>query len=368
VLKHELQKKMQLNKLSLVNFKNFSQADFNFSSKINCFVGLNGVGKTNLLDSIYYLSFTKSYFNHIDNQNIKHEEDFFVIQGEFLKDEKKEDIYCGLKRSKAKIFKRNKKEYQKFSEHIGLLPIIMITPNDHNLITDLSEERRKLIDSIISQFDKHYLNNLIKYKRILNQRNTLLRQFAEKKYFDQTSLEIWDDQLIETGENIFHSRKLFLDNFTPIFQEYYDFISNRNEKVELIYKSQLLENDFKTLLNNNLEKDRILTHTSCGIHKDDLSFKLNNHSLKKSGSQGQQKTYLLSLKLAQFEYLKKQTKLTPILLLDDIFDKLDSNRIEQIINKVADSNFGQIFITHTNLDSLELILKKINIDFSIFQI
>jgi len=359
---------MQLKKLALVNFKNFAQAEFNFSSKINCFVGLNGVGKTNLLDSIYYLSFTKSYFNHIDNQNIKYEEDFFVIQGEFLKEQKLEDIYCGLKRSKTKIFKRNKKEYQKFSEHIGLLPTIMITPHDNNLITDSSEERRKLLDSIISQFDKIYLDNLIKYKRILNQRNTLLKQFSDKKFFDKTSIEIWDEQLINVGENIFDSRKNFLENFTPIFQNYYNFISNNNEKVQLIYKSQLNENSFKTLLDNSLEHDRILLHTTCGIHKDDLVFKLNGYNIKKNGSQGQQKTFLLSLKLAQFEYIKKITKINPILLLDDIFDKLDNNRIEQIISKVADDSFGQIFITHTNIINLEQILKKINIDYSIFEI
>jgi len=359
---------MQIEKISIVNFKNFAQAELNLSAKINCFVGLNGVGKTNLLDAIYYLSFTKSYFNHIDTQNIRHSEDFFVIQGTYNVNDIKEEIYCGLKRNKNKVFKHNKKEYEKFSEHIGFLPAIMITPYDNSLILEGSEERRKLIDSIISQYDKLYLHNLIMYKRILNQRNTLLKQFFEKHYFDYSSLEIWDEQLIEIGNEIHQKRKEFLVEFLPIFQKYYNFISDKKENVSLKYQSQLNETEFKTLLFENLEKDKTLQYTSVGIHKDDLTFKLDNFALKKNGSQGQQKTFLISLKLAQFDFIKNTKKIKPILLLDDIFDKLDNNRVEQIIKLVSDDNFGQIFITHTNLEVMESILRKINIDFSIFEI
>lgn len=359
---------MYLEKISILNFKNFSQADLNFSQKINCFVGLNGAGKTNLLDAIYYLSFTKSYFNYIDIQNIKHGEDFFVLQGHYCIEDLKEEIYCGLKRNKHKVFKHNKKEYEKFSEHIGLLPLIIITPNDNSLILEGSEERRRLIDGIISQYDKIYLNNLLKYKRILNQRNTLLKQFYEKHYFDRSSLEIWDEQLVEIGNEIFEKRKEFLMDFMPIFQKYYSYISDNKEIVSIIYQSQLSENNFKSLLEEKIEKDKVLQYTTVGIHKDDLEFKLSEYPLKKTGSQGQQKTFLISLKLAQFDFIKQTKKFKPILLLDDIFDKLDNNRVEKIINLVADDNFGQIFITHTNLERLEIILSKINIDFIIFNI
>ncbi len=359
---------MILKKLSLVNFKNFSNIEFNFSSKINCFIGLNGVGKTNLLDSIYYLSFTKSYFNHVDSQNIKYDEDFFVIQGEFMKNENDEDIYCAMKRNKTKIFKRNKKEYEKFSEHIGLFPVVMITPNDTSVIYESSEERRKLLDGIIAQFDKNYLENLIKYKRILLQRNTLLKNFYEKRFVDRLSLEVWDMQLVETGNIIFQKRKKFIDNFLPIFKNYYNFIADNKENVELIYDSQLQDNDFNTLITNNIDKDLRLTYTSCGVHKDDMIFKISGHSLRKNGSQGQQKTFLLAIKFAQFDYIKTITKIKPLLLLDDFFDKLDHQRTQKIIEKAAEDSFGQIFITHTNSQDLEIFIEKINKDYNIFNI
>ncbi len=358
---------MYLQNLSLINFKNFEQAELQFLSKVNCFVGNNGAGKTNLLDAIYYLSFCKSYFNSIDNQNIKHNENFFLIQGNYYRDEKIENIYCGIKRNQRKIFKRNKKQYNKLYEHIGLLPCVMISPADNYFITEGSEERRKFIDGVVSQFDKQYLKDLINYNRALNQRNKLLKDFSKNtNSFDLETLEIWNEQLINLGKKIYNKRVKFINELTPIFQKYYDFISIGNEKVELVYQSQLHNADFQELLNSSLEKDRILQYTTTGVHKDDLSLKLEKYPLKKFGSQGQQKTFLLALKMAQFDFIKKIQNYKPILLLDDIFDKLDAQRVKQIIKLVADNNFGQIFITDTNKDRVESILSDISIEYKLF--
>ncbi|MEA3317346.1 MAG: DNA replication/repair protein RecF, partial [Bacteroidota bacterium] len=359
---------MHLQKLSIINFKNFEQLELSFSQKINCFVGQNGVGKTNILDAIYYLSISKSYLNSIDSQNIKYENDFFVIQGDYLRSEKTENIYCGLKRNHKKQFKRNKKEYQKLAEHIGLLPIVMISPLDNILITGGSEERRKFINGVISQYDKKYLTNLISYNRALTQRNKLLKIFAKNNSFNKESIEIWDEQLINLGESIFTKRKEFIEKLIPIFQKYYKHISTNAEKVSLEYKSQLNDNNLRNLLSMSIEKDRILQHTSNGIHKDDIVLNLHEHPVKKSGSQGQQKTLLVALKLAKFDFIKNIINYKPILLLDDIFDKFDVNRVEQIINLVSENNFGQIFITDTSQDRLKNMLKGITINYKIFAI
>ncbi len=352
---------MYLQELSLINFKNYSQSELEFSPKINCFIGRNGVGKTNLLDAIYYLSMCKSYLNPIDSQNIKYDEDFFVLQGDYLLKDTHESIYCGLKKSKKKQFKRNKKEYQKLSDHIGLLPVVMISPLDNSLILDGSDERRKFMDSVISQYDKVYLDNLIRYNRALVQRNKLLKDFYQSRTFDEDTIEIWTDQLVALGEKLYGVRVKFVEELIPIFQEYYTRISGDKEKVKLVYDSQLHESEFKDLLNNSIEKDRIVQHTTVGIHKDDLILTLEGHPMKKAGSQGQQKTYLVSLKLAQFDFIKEISGFKPILLLDDIFDKFDKNRVRQIIELVAENHFGQIFITDTSEDRLEVILEEINI-------
>ncbi|OFX20514.1 MAG: DNA recombination protein RecF [Bacteroidetes bacterium GWA2_31_9b] len=359
---------MYLKKLTLINFKNYNELELSFSSKINCFIGRNGVGKTNLLDAIYYLSMCKSYLNPIDVQNIKYEEEFFVIQGEYERNEKIEAIYCGLKRSKKKQFKRNKKEYSKLSEHIGLLPIVMISPLDNNLIIEGSDERRRFMDSVISQYDKDYLENLIRYNRALAQRNKLLKDFYLSRSFDSETIDIWDEQLITIGEKIHSTRVKFVEELIPIFQEYYNFISESREKVELVYESQLFEGEFRELLKNAIDKDRILNHTSVGIHKDDLILSLNGFPMKRAGSQGQQKTYLVALKLAQFDFMKKISGFNPILLLDDIFDKFDKQRVKKMIELVAEHHFGQIFITDTNQSRLEPILKEIDIVHSLFEI
>ncbi len=359
---------MYIQELSLVNFKNFEHAEFKFSESLNCFIGNNGAGKTNLIDAIYYLSFCKSFLNPVDAQNIRFDQDFFMIQGKYTRLDSEESIYCGLKRNQKKIFKRNQKEYKKLSEHIGLLPLIIVTPSDTNLISGGSEERRKFVDSVISQYDAVYLENLIRYNRALQQRNNLLKQFAGSYDFQTETLEIWDDQLIKYGQQIHASRVAFIDKLQPVFQKYYELISGGKETVGLKLQSDLTENDFEQLLKLTLTKDRLLQYTTTGIHKDDFEFKLADNPIKKFGSQGQKKTYLVALKLAQFDFMKEISGLTPILLLDDIFDKLDKYRVEQIVKLVADDHFGQIFITDTNREHLDQMIASLETNSCIFTI
>lgn len=359
---------MYLQSISLINFKNYEQAEFGFSPKINCIVGNNGVGKTNLLDAIYYLSFCKSFFNSIDSQNIRHGQEFFVVQGNYDRQDKNEDIYCGFKRSQKKQFKRNKKEYERLADHIGLLPLVMVSPYDINLITEGSEERRRFIDSVISQYDKQYLYDLIKYNRALAQRNSLLKDFRKNRTFDKDALEIWNEQLIGLGVGIHQKRVGYINEFLPIFRKYYEFISGGSEVANLVYQSQLNEGDFREHLQNSVEKDLAVEYTTVGIHKDDLQLILGEYPLKKEGSQGQQKTYLLSLKLAEFDFIKQINGIKPALLLDDVFAKLDSLRTKQIMTLVAENHFGQIFITDTNKKHLEDILSDIGIEYKFFEI
>ncbi len=357
---------MYLRKLSLVNFKNFDSKTFNFEKKINCFVGQNGVGKTNILDAIYYLSFTKSYFNPIAVQNIQHTKNFFMVEGEYTINDRRETIICSLKKGQKKLLKRNGKAYDKFSEHVGQIPLVIISPYDRDLVTDGSDARRKFIDGVISQQDKTYLKDLIAYNKVLSQRNALLKYFAANRTFDAVNLEVYNEQLISYGSNIFDKRRIFLEKFIPIFNTKYQIISNDKEQVDLIYKSQLLISSYRDLLNKNLEKDKILQYTTVGIHKDDLSFEIGNYPVKKFGSQGQQKSYLIALKFAQFEFIKKQSNLIPILLLDDIFDKLDEHRVSQIIDLVNKDEFGQIFITDTHSERIEKILEQSNKSYQIY--
>ncbi len=359
---------MYLEKITLINFKNYEQLDLELSPKINCFVGNNGAGKTNLLDAVHYLSFCKSYFNPIDSQNIRYSADFFMIQGQFFRLGEQENIYCGVKRNKKKNFKRNKKPYRKFSEHIGLIPVVIITPNDTALILEGSEERRKFIDGIISQYDKTYLEKLIRYNRALNQRNQLLKAFAQNNKFDATSIEVWDEQLADLGQYIYLKRVDFIDKLLPIFKKYYELISLQAENINLTYQSQLHKQNLKSLLKTNRKKDLTLEYTSVGAHRDDLNFSIEGHALKKNASQGQQKTFLIALKLAQYDFIKEVIHFEPVLLLDDIFDKLDKNRVEQILKLLVDNHFGQIFFTDTNQQRLENILNKVGGDYSVFYI
>lgn len=357
---------MFIRNLAVVNYKNLIQADLQFSSKLNCFIGNNGVGKTNLLDCLYYLSFCKSYFNLPDSQNIRHSEDFFVLQGKYDCGGEPEDIYSGFKSGHKKVFRRNRKEYERLSDHIGLLPLVMISPADSTLIQGGSEERRRFMDSVISQYDRQYLDWILKYNRALLQRNNLLKFFSTHP-FDSDSLEVWNEQLILTGEKIFKKRIEFLDALLPVFQKYYDFICNGHEKVQLDYQSQLNHSEFRKLLQDSVAKDRALQYTTAGIHKDDLELKIDHFPIKKLGSQGQNKTYLISLKFAQFDFIQSVNRVKPILLLDDIFDKLDSARVGQIVKLVSDTHFGQIFITDTNREHLDGIIHEVGgADYKIF--
>lgn len=362
---------MFLKKISLLNFKNYADASLVFSEDVNCFIGNNGVGKTNFLDAIHYLSFCKSYFNASDFQNIKYGSDFFIVQGDFNIENSEDTIYCSVSLHQRKIFKRNKKEYNRLSEHIGLFPGVVISPEDVNLINDSSKIRRKFIDSVISQYNRQYLNCLINYNKVLEQRDSLLKYFAESGSYDVHSLEIWDKTLIDSGKLIFKLRQEFLKNFIPLFQKYFRVISNEAENVTLEYESQLNHLSFEDLLHNLLAADRAAQRSTGGIHKDDLIFKLGGHPIKISGSQGQQKSYLIALKLAQFECIKNTMPAAsgaPILLLDDIFDKLDNLRIQSLMQLVSSHHFGQIFITDTDENRIRTVFNKINVDLKLFKI
>ena len=359
---------MILKSITLTNYKSFSAKTVDFDPKINCFIGPNGIGKSNVLDAIYHLSFGKSYFNPISSQNIKHGEDFFAIKGSYKNESKEEVVIINFKKNDKKVIKKNNKKYEKFSDHIGFIPLVIISPSDRNLIAEGSDIRRKFIDSVISQSDKKYLENLINYNKILTQRNSLLKLIFKNKNFDKQTIQVYDSQLESIGEKIHMKRKMFLNDFIPVFKDKYKSISNNNEDVDIRYKTDLEFDKLSVLLQENIEKDMFLQYTSKGIHKDDLVFNINDYSVKKFGSQGQQKSLLIALKLAQFDFLKSQNKNNPILLLDDIFDKLDKNRVKQIINLVSADDFGQIFISDTDEERTIESIKEINNSNKIFKL
>jgi DNA replication and repair protein RecF len=359
---------MHLRNLNLLNFKTYSELDIDLSPKLNCFVGNNGVGKTNLFDSIYYLAFCKSYFNSLDANNIRHSCDFFMIQGDFVLDGQAERIQCALKRDQKKRIRRNDKEYQKLADHIGLIPLVMVSPADTSLILEASEERRRYMNGVISQYDRQYLDDVIRYNKALTQRNRLLKDFSRQRYFDEDSLFIWDDQLSILGERIFKSRKDFISQLLPIFQYYYDYISGGHEQVELKYQTQAGIRPLSDLMREAHAKDKQMQFSTVGIHRDDLVLELSGYPMKQQGSQGQQKTYLVALKMAQYDFLKKISSVRPLILLDDVFDKLDANRVTQIIKLVSEDHFGQIFITDTNLTHLQSILSGLTVESRLFSV
>lgn len=358
---------MWLKRISILNYKNLEQVELSFSRKMNCIIGKNGMGKTNLLDAVYYLSFCKSATNPVDSQNICHEQDFFVIQGMYETDlQEPEEVYCGLKRKQKKQFKRNKKEYTRLSDHIGLIPLVMVSPSDSQLIAGGSEERRRFMDVVISQFDREYLDALIRYNKALVQRNTLLKSVLEP---EEELMTVWEEMMAATGSVVYQKRKAFIDEFIPVFQSYYAFISQDREQVSLSYESHAAQGELLQLIRESRQRDRIMGYSLKGVHKDDLVMQLGDFPIKREGSQGQNKTYLIALKLAQFEFLKRTgSQTTPLVLLDDIFDKLDALRVEQIVKLVAGDSFGQIFITDTNRDHLDKILKKIEGDYKLFEV
>ena len=364
---------MILEKLSLINYKNITEATLELSPKINCFIGQNGVGKTNVLDAIYYLSFCHSANNPIDSQVIRHGEEFFMIEGEYSGqltvdsyDYLKLSVSCGMKRGQKKHFKRNKKEYKRLSEHIGLIPIVVVSPSDTLLIEGGSEERRRLMDMVISQYDSTYIEALNRYNKALQQRNTMLKAEEEP---DIDVISIWEEQMASAGEHIYKCRDAFVKEMVPIFQRYYETISGNQEKVALNYISHCQRGPLLEVIQRDRFKDRAVGYSLHGVHRDDLEFMLGDHLMKREGSQGQNKTFVISLKLAQFDFLKRtNSKTTPLLLLDDIFDKLDARRVEQIVNLAAGDEFGQIFITDTNRDHLDQILSASSHDYRIFHV
>ena len=356
---------MILKRISILNYKNLEQVELDFSPKMNCIIGQNGMGKTNLLDAVYYLSFCKSATNAIDSQNVKHNQEFFVIQGSYMTDAGDvEEVYCGLKRKQKKQFKRNKKEYSRLSDHIGFIPLVMVSPADSELISGGSEERRRFMDVVISQYDKEYLEALIRYNKALMQRNTLLKAEYEP---DEELMNVWEEMMAATGEVVFRKRMEFINEFVPTFQSFYSHISQDKEEVNLSYESHAMRGDLLQLIRESRQRDRIMGYSLRGVHKDDLTMQLGEYPIKREGSQGQNKTYLIALKLAQFDFLRRTgSNTTPLLLLDDIFDKLDASRVEQIVKLVAGDRFGQIFITDTNREHLDKILQKVDGDYKLF--
>lgn len=347
---------MILEQITVLNYKNIRQHNLHFSPKINAFIGENGIGKTNLLDGIYHLGLSKSYFNTQSVQNILHGEEFYLLEGSFLKDQRNEHLVFSFKKGQKKTLKRNGKNYEKISEHIGSFPVVIVSPYDADLISQGSEERRKFLDTMLSQLSAPYLEQLLHYNRTLAQRNALLKLFASEQYFDPVSLSIYDQQLAYHGSKILQERKNFLEEFVKLFVAQYQQLSGGKESVSVSYQSSLQEENFLNSLQRSLEKDKTLGYTSQGIHKDDLLFTLSGYPIKKFGSQGQQKSFLIALKLAQFQLIRNKTNTTPLLLLDDIFDKLDPQRVSHLLQIVHSNQFGQVFLSDTDKERTQGIL------------
>ena len=358
---------MILKKISILNFKNIREASLELSPKMNCLIGHNGVGKTNFLDALFYLSFCKSSLNPVDSQIMTHDSDFFMVEG-LYEDEsgKQTDVYCGMKRGTKKHFKRDKKEYKRLSQHIGLIPLIMASPGDSSIISGGSEERRRFMDIVISQYDSVYIDALSAYNKALLQRNARLKMENEP---DAALLDIWEEEMARDGEVVYAKRRAFVEEFVPVFQKIYAVISGGKERVSLTYVSHCQRGPLLDVIRRDRFKDRAVGYSLHGVHRDELEMMLDGYMMKREGSQGQNKTYVLSLKLAQFDFLcRTASKTTPLLLLDDIFDKLDAQRVEQIVKLVSGDGFGQIFVTDTNRDHLDRILHNGCFDYKLFYV
>jgi len=358
---------MHLQTIRLTNFKNYESAQLDFSAQINCFLGNNGSGKTNLLDAIYYLSLTKSSTSSQDAQCILHNQPLFAIKGEFLKNNKKREVICGLQIGKKKLVKLDQKPYKKASEHVGKFPVVLIAPNDTDVIRGASDQRRKFFDAIISQVDQHYLQTLIQYNHLIKQRNSLLKRFAESGKSDLELLESFNRQLLDLGNQIFEKRNAFIHEFKELVTRHYQNLTNSAEVIELNYQSHFQQNA-EVLLSENLQKDIILKRSNVGIHKDDFHFVMNGEPIRKFGSQGQQKSYLIALKLAHFEFTERESGMKPVLLLDDIFDKLDDLRINKLMEMVASDAFGQIFITDARPERTMDLLANDSHEVALFEV
>ena len=379
---------MYLQKISLTHFKSYQYEAFEFSERVNCVVGENGTGKTNLLDAIYFLALTKSSISNQDALSINHEMDYMMVEGVFgqpppppegeLKSDSKAPplgtggamslITISLQRGQKKAVLRDKKAYERISEHIGKFPVVMFSPNDTDVIRDGSEERRKFFDGVMAQLDTEYLENLLQYNRLLLQRNSLLKQFSERNYTDDLLLDIYSDPLVEVGKKLYIARNQFITEFSPIFKKHYTTLSDAREEVEMIYESEVGEESFTQTFRKNRQRDLSAQRTTMGVHKDDFIFEINGFTLRKFGSQGQQKSFVIALKLAQFEMLSNQKGFPPILLLDDIFDKLDDRRIQQLINMMVDGTFSQVFITDARPERTHQLLDNLNVEVKYFEI
>jgi len=357
-----------LKHLKVHNYKNLTEIDLDTSAEIVCFTGNNGMGKTNLLDTIYFLSIGKSYFITSDPFNIKHGEDYFNIYGQFEINSQSTEIFCGFANGKKKKLKINNKEYNRLADHVGKIPVVIITPYDHVLISGGSEERRKFLDFVLSQTDHRYLEHLIEYNKALKHRNARLKYMAENNIHDSSLIKIYDSILLSSGIEIFNKRQEFINEFTYLFAELYNYISSNKEKVVLNYDSQINEESFNNLLQKSLNTDIKLQRTYYGIHRDDLDIKISNLPAKKFASQGQQKTVLLSLKLAQIEYFKRHTQITPILLLDDLFDRLDQQRSSKFLQLISGHSKGQIFITDTDASRINRVFNELGKKTQVYQL
>lgn len=358
---------LHLEKLFLTDFKNYEEGRYAFSPDINCIVGENGSGKTNLLDAIYFLALSKSAFHNQDALSVKHEADFFIVDGTFKENKKAVQITCSLQRGQRKVLMSDKKPYERISEHIGRFPVVLMAPNDTDFVREGSEERRRFFDGVLSQLDQHYLNDLLQYNKVLNQRNSLLKIFWERNYFDADLLETYDEPLVQFAQQIFVKRREFLQTFLPLVRHYYAFLGESRELMDIVYESEVIDHDFATEFRKNRQKDLQAQRTTRGIHKDDFVFEMNGTALRKFGSQGQQKSFVIALRLAQFQMLFNEKQTKPILLLDDIFDKLDDRRIAKLLEMMNSQVFGQVFLTDARPERTSQLLENLLVEVKYFK-
>lgn len=359
---------LQLSKISLTLFKNYEFISFDFSSRVVGICGLNGKGKTNLLDAIYYCCFTKSYFTSSDQLNIQFNQEGFRLEAQFEQSSLPQKVVCINRLAAKKELYLNEVPYEKLSHHIGLLPTVMIAPDDIEIITGGSEGRRKLMDTILCQLDANYLQQLMIYNKVLLQRNSLLKQFAEKGTSDEALLQILNQQLAVPGNYVFQKRKEFTAQLVPLVQNFYQQIAENDEVVKIVYESKMLQHSLEDLLIKNRDRDGYLQRTNAGPHKDDLSFELNGQPFKSIASQGQRKSLLFAVKLAEFEIIKSSKGFAPLLLLDDVFEKLDGSRMQNLLHWVCVKNDGQVFITDTHRERLEQSLIALNVEAQIIEL